>query len=484
MNINNKIVYVVFVIAYACCNFAYSNIAYAELIYKRNIVTEIVKSNEVDKRLDSVWLDIVSCGALDIKICGDTNTEVQKNQKVSAESERTDKQTGASSSSAGAASLITKAGISELLSFAVEQGAAEKTSNVTSVTLRTTPYLVMTKLGKEDTAQNYQDYGWARRVAFYSSTPVSGNDKEFNVKNVVDYGVRLNLYGDRSTRSKAFAELWDSRVKPLEVDALISLVAVQSRILAGDGVVKLIGDAKINLIKSIDAYLKETKDSEDDKTTKILTMVNDSVEILVRQPEVMTAIQNISASDKKALLENQSSKNKKIQEELTKIITEISGSSLITLEYINQLKQNSSDVSNFNLIFQKSFFGNLDFIANAKASIYNERNKSTKKSTLKDYSGTLSLEGKMENILLSSSDETDKSKLTFSGSGGITHVEDIPGIRGTAQLRIEIPLRKGITIPLALTFASKTDTSNKAEFKGNLGLTFDLSGVTASASKF
>ena len=93
-------------------------------------------------------------------------------------------------------------------------------------------------------------------------------------------------------------------------------------------------------------------------------------------------------------------------------------------------------------------------------------------------------EWKGEDFLLKSYDVTDLPQLTISGSGAISHPEAGHGARGYAQLRIEIPLTKGITLPLSLSYASSSDSSGKSEVRGDFGIAMDWDKLFDSMSRY
>src|SRR5262249_3551640 len=69
--------------------------------------------------------------------------------------DRTDQQTGASSSAGGSVTLTDKTGIADFLNLALEHGAIAKTTSGTHYTLQTTPYMFYTGFGGNDRAESW-----------------------------------------------------------------------------------------------------------------------------------------------------------------------------------------------------------------------------------------------------------------------------------------------------------------------------------------
>jgi hypothetical protein len=96
-----------------------------------------------------------------------------------AEDQRTDRQVGAAPQAPGSTTLTEKATIADLLGFAIERGAIAKGENGSAVTLSTTPYMLLTSFGKDDSPLNWQNYAWARHIGItgtFSSKDVTSGD--------------------------------------------------------------------------------------------------------------------------------------------------------------------------------------------------------------------------------------------------------------------------------------------------------------------
>src|SRR6185295_11208001 len=133
------------------------------------------------------------------------------------ETARIDKQVGASSSSSGTTSAIEKPGFARLLGFAVEKGAILKDVNGSSLTLSTSPYVLFTLKNGGDTAENYARAGFLNRIGVSASFNIEDENAVLasaRRNQLIDWSVRARLYGDRSTRSKAFQDAWREKIQP------------------------------------------------------------------------------------------------------------------------------------------------------------------------------------------------------------------------------------------------------------------------------
>lgn len=168
-------------------------------------------------------------------------------------------------------------------------------------------------------------------------------------------------------------------------------------------------------------------------------------------------------------------------DELLIAMNKINETPIATLEYINQHNDNSINTQQLRLSYNQyfDFLGPFDLNVNGQVSFYNDSNKAGKSTNLKDYGGTVALDAKFINFYQSSNPK-ELSYITVTGSGAVNKVEGTSGVRGNAQLKIEIPLSMGLSIPIAYTYSSRTDTSDKEENRFNIGLSIDMDKVKAA----
>ena len=82
--------------------------------------------------------------------------------RAKQETKRTDKQVGASARAEGSTSAAEKPSFAELLGFAIEHGAIQQSVSGTTLTLSTTPYMLLHP-GRNDTASAYRrNSDWSR----------------------------------------------------------------------------------------------------------------------------------------------------------------------------------------------------------------------------------------------------------------------------------------------------------------------------------
>jgi hypothetical protein len=133
---------------------------------------------------------------------------------AAANQQRTDQQTTASSSAPGAVSNVEKTGIADILALAIERGKVTETKTSTSATLSTTPYALQTFFGLPDTPKNWQEYRWARIISFSStfSSPDVGKNADFS--SFTSGEAKVVLAGNRSPRDAVFDQKMRTLLDP------------------------------------------------------------------------------------------------------------------------------------------------------------------------------------------------------------------------------------------------------------------------------
>ena len=124
----------------------------------------------------------------------------------------------------------------------------------------------------------------------------------------------------------------------------------------------------------------------------------------------------------------------------------------------------------------------LKVTANAGLSLYSNPDRMMNQQRLRDYNFALSLEGEARNPF---AEAADLSKITYAFSGSYQRMKEFEGVEGkkadiaSAQFRVEFPIAKGFSIPIAYTYASATEMGAKKENKFNFGLQLDFDKLYA-----
>ena len=167
-------------------------------------------------------------------------------------------------------------------------------------------------------------------------------------------------------------------------------------------------------------------------------------------------------------------------------VEEYNTSPLVTATYNLQRLDGGSDYSEVKLLAQGFFFPNdwysMDLLVNGSVSLYHDPDPDLSQDTVRDYGFTMGIEKALPNKLgggLISEDDLSPIKLSLSGK--VAQNEEIDDVIGSAEARLEVPLARGFTVPLTLTYSSRTDASTGSELRVNVGLNFDATTIQALA---
>jgi len=413
------------------------------------------------------------------------------------ETARTDKQVGAASSSAGTTSAIEKPGFARLLGFAVEKGAILKDVNGSSLTLSTSPYVLYTMNRGGDTAENYARAGLLNRIGVSASFNIEDENAVLasaRRNQLSDWSVRARLYGDRSTRSKAFQKAWNDDIQPAIERRLNVLTGVNKFMNDNpdefdgfDGTDTQISNAVIALIAS-PAY---TKASDTEKKT----MVSNAILCNIRSrvfDEIASGRQTISDASRTeivtkyvpalaAALDNLEVVRGVLKDKLD----ELSKGPLATFAYINHREPLTSDYSEFKFLFEqdKTVFGMFKIVGNAGLTMYNKPNPLLNQTRLRDFNAALSFEGAIDSPFLKN--QPDLSKITYAFTGNYQRMRENTGVAGRKpdlaafQFKLDIPIYGGLNLPIALTYVSGTEHSTREDTRLNFGFKFDMDKLFA-----
>lgn len=431
-----------------------------------------------------------------------TDTPVRSIKNLKAyqylgETARTDKQVGAGSSSAGTTSAIEKPGFARLLGFAVEKGAILKDVNGSSLTLSTSPYVLYTMNGGGDTAENYARAGFLNRVGVSATFNIEDQNTVLasaKRNQLTDWSVRARLYGDRSTRSKAFQDAWRKDIQP----------AIEARLNVDTGVNKFMND-----------HPDEFGDFD---------LANDQINAAVGQLMLTTAYLSANDADRKTMLTNAILCNIKsgVFDEINSNRERISNSSrdeivnnfvpslaaaldnlevvrgvlkdkldalakgpLATFAYINHRQPAASDYSEFKFLFEqdKTVFGMLNIVGNASFTMYNKPNPLLNQSRVRDFNAALSFEGAVDSPFLKN--QPDLSKITYAFTGTYQRMMENEGMVGRKpdlaafQFKLDVPIYGGLNFPIAVTYANGSEHTNKSDTRLNFGFKFDMDKLFA-----
>jgi hypothetical protein len=115
---------------------------------------------------------------------------------------------------------------------------------------------------------------------------------------------------------------------------------------------------------------------------------------------------------------------------------------------------------------------------NAGSSFYHGANPRLNQSTFRDFVTSLSLTGSRESPFKTA--EVDLSPLTYSLTARYQRIQEnrnLPNRKAdlaVVQFKLEVPIAKGFSLPLSLTYANATELNKEKTVRGNFGITLDF----------
>lgn len=412
---------------------------------------------------------------------------------------RTDKQVGASSSASGSTTAIDKPGLVDLLGFAIEHGAIQQAINDTTLTLRTSPYAFVA-LAKGDTPETYQDFELLNRIGASATFKLSDTQNPLtNVsrRELIEWSGSFRLSGDRSIRSKAFNDHYEATVGQLVQTRVDTLAKMSTDVLNAPGFRESIvvggkNDAitplKAKVKVYLDSHATDTADRKAQARAAISEMILCTLRSAVYEP-VRNGTLKVDEAALTAALVTLGDVQQKIAQaraELKQFMLDFTKQgTLSNFTYINHRVPAASDYSEFKLVFERHVKP-LNVIANAAFSVYNKPNPLLNQDRLRDFVLAFSLEGSSKNHLFRGDPEL-ATPITYSATGRYQRLMENENMMGRQpdianfQARIEIPITPGLSVPIAYTYASATETMAKKENRFNFGVHLDINKVLSAA---
>lgn len=405
---------------------------------------------------------------------------------------RTDQQNGSSSGVNGTTSLVEKGGLPTLLGLAVEHGALQQEKSGTSLTLSTTPYAAIA-LANGDTTENFRRYEFWSNFGVSASFPLD-NDAETlssfeDFRNVSELAVKWQIKGNRNPRSKSFTEDWHNTFGS-RIDALLEAeTSALHKVLNGDRRLKTLYQDQGLKAKVRDAISKKLKEfqighggSEDERRRELTAIVRDALRDVVGTTEdggtlelPMGLRREINDHIAPRLLRANRALfgSKETYEEQYMALLKEKEPLIVTLKYAARFVEESSDISDVKALIEWSV-GRIDLNFNGMVSFNNNADSALGQDTLREFAASGGLTWSKFLRMLPTPAPT-----TFSVAGKVTRNENSGDTIGNAQGRIEIPIGAGIRLPLAITYASKTQDGTKDEWKFNVGMNLQTDKITS-----
>jgi len=425
------------------------------------------------------------------------NLRKLKWQEFAAETIRTDKQTGASARAAGSTSIAEKPGFSELLSFAIENGAIQKEVSDTTLTLGTSPYALIAA-SQGDTSDLYRRYDFFNRIGVSANFNLDNKDNVLanaSRRQLNEWSVKVRLNPDRTARGKEFQRFWDANVLPkIERRAIVLTTGFNEA---------------FNKVKDLRVLHRGVRGKFEGATGFLVSILNtkatasppDQVaavkqEILCRlRSEVYEPVKagtTVSVDPEFREFLNQSIidlasaqlEAEEGREEVRNELVRLDNKPISSFSYSNIHPANGSSYSVFKGLYLQKAFSPMKVLANAELSVYNKPNPALNQQRIRDFLFALSFQGSAARSPFIST-EMDQSQITFSFTGSYQRLLENtvgPGRKadlGSAQFKLDIPVLTGFSLPLSVTYANGTEQATKSGFRFNFGLGLDTDKLAA-----
>jgi hypothetical protein len=375
-------------------------------------------------------------------------------------------QIGASSSTAGTTTLTEKPGIADLLNLAIERGAITKKDSGSSFTLQTTPYMLITKFGGQDNATEWDRLAILRKIGLSASFAQSGSGT-LSSGDFESGELKLIILGSRSPRDQQFRNQLGVHLTRMLGP---SLAASTSRF---NGWVNGLGsNAEEAYKQALVNFAKWQHDTK--KPIPQIEVVNKLQTELERLRKMMTGqdIQRLNVLI--AALNNETSvastASEKIKTEVDQLIK--TGPEL-SLAGSYQRSPEDSDFYSIKLL--GAYNRTTQFSLNVDAELMLNASRTSHDGTPLDRTRAYSFDGGFTYGKFAH-DAADLS-LTAKLMRPQGSAQDMQ----FAQLKLNLYLARGVTVPIALTYANRTEDSPKSSLRLNVGFSVSADNFMGAA---
>jgi hypothetical protein len=416
---------------------------------------------------------------------------------------RTDKQIGAGPSARGSTTLVEKPGIATLIGLAVENGAILQEESGTDVTLRTSPALLFRALYRESAANAEQTlaHDLLSRIGGFASFPTDDTaDDGQELEELTAWGLQLdlNFWQSRLTRSRAFERQWRKEIEPEIRKRLLTVVGAMDLIVNETSLKRASQAALDRVFQSLTRTLPALRGArtaqeagQDVRTHPAVVQVSDEIRDAIAV-EIIDPIRNgdlaVPAEVRSTLTEvvlpelNAShAAAARINEELREKLDDLLLVPAFTLSYTNRKNVVGPNASDVRLVLQHKidltslvlFPEPFELIWNADATFNHDSDVMMGEETVRAFGGSLAAQFSFANRLSAAFTRLDASPITATVAGRFGRFEAQEDEVGVIQGRVEIPIVAGISFPISLTYATRTEEVDEDEVRGNFGFTFD-----------
>ena len=456
-------------------------------------------------------VDIANSGSeLAYVIATKINTTA-KNESLLADSEkkRTDKQVGASSTSAGTTSLAVKGGAPTIIGWALENGSATSSINGNTVTIRVNPYNLGNALFRKQSLFDIKNYAEGskktndlfeeglKKLSFGFSFDTSRGQETptfiVSKRQLSAWSVRYEFINHRNPLSKfneAKRNTYFSSIQAPILDAfensVNNLFTDPNFQLSFD---KWLLTVNTNLLPSLTALNCNPAPSEVNNPIAYQACKDKAYGILETQFADFPVADITKNDTAMANLRSVMKANENFTTSKEKFLEEVNKGAVAAFEYTNNREVNAPDTSNFRFIWEKGVVGKVDFTLNAELTMFNKKPAMATVKRIKDFDVALQFDAPLNDTLLGNSVLSGSLKYTRQqGDVVLPNGFVANGTKGDilfGQAKLTIPFGDtGIKFPFSLTFGNRSEFIKEKFARANFGFTFDLDQIFRPLSIF
>ncbi len=422
------------------------------------------------------------------------------------EESRWNKQTGTGTAAAGSTSVVSKGSVPALFGFAVENGALTRSTSGTAVTFRGSPVNIYSALAKggyipAGPAVPQLDGSFesiAKRVSFHVSFDTSRGNAA-NAANVLTgdkqqiagWGARVELVNKRDPRRSEYKAAWDDLMNTKGLSYINDISSLEGTLRLHPAVLEWRTKLAADALKATDDQLPGVLIAAFTQFQTIIATLGESDAAIPNSLRRAAASAYSFASSREGKINGiMKSWTAALEYNFVKQANTNGGVSSSTGAAAGPLPAATllPDLGNINFVASKGFTDGPELTVNAGLTWFQSIPSGLKTGSLRDVQVSAQLDFPLKEI-----QNIGKPTLSFAGQflslreeplGAKILVNSVAvstkGNIGLLQAKFTIPTKStGVSIPISVTWANRTELIKEKEVRANFGLSFDLDKLFA-----
>jgi hypothetical protein len=416
------------------------------------------------------------------------------------ELDRWNKETSSGSGASGSTSITSKGSVGSLFSFAVENGALTRSESGTTLTFRTSPANVLAALGKTwwEAGPNVPNFDGsftsiAKRLSFFVSFDASRGNSSTGTSPVFTgdrqqfsgWGTRFEIINKRDPRRAEYRQKFSDLMRKQGKGAVEQLHSfdkfpaiptpalgnVKTHLSDEAAILEDYTQADVDFRKSLCALSTSTKQSDKDLYQQTNVTADKLTEFLLKDADIFNDIARSLTLAVEYNFTRQANTN----------------GSLPASMAVSTASPMLPDLGNINLVASKGFTDGPELTANAGFTWFQNLPAGSTSGRIRDARVSAEFSYSLPEIK-----KIGKTTVSVSGLflslleqplGQQVLVNTVPVSRtgniGLVQGKLTIPTKDAVSIPISVTWASRTELVKESDVRGNIGITFDLDKLFA-----